>query len=112
MNSSSWPITSLQLGGQTYSATQLGQILRNPGGGDASNILAVQLIAAKLNIANGSDRSPVASVMMAADNLLAGYTGLLPYSVRPSSTAGQYMIQRSTTLNTYNNGSLTQSCTH
>lgn len=106
-----WPVSSLSLGGQTYNATQLWQILSKPGGGDASNILAVQLIAAKLNIANGSDRSPVASVITAADNLLAGYTGLLPYSVSPSSDAGQFMTQRSTTLNAYNNGSLTPSCT-
>jgi hypothetical protein len=106
-----WPVSSLSLGGQIYNATQLQQILTNPGGGDASNILAVELIAAKLNIANGSDRSPVASVITAGDNLLAGYTGLLPYSVNPSSTAGQYMIQRSTTLSAYNNGSLTPSCT-
>jgi len=106
-----WPVSSLSLGGQTYNVTQLRQILSNPGGGDASTILAVQLIAAKLNIANGSDRSPVASVVAASDNLLAGHTGLLPYSVSPSSAAGQHMIQRSTTLSAYNNGSLTPSCT-
>lgn len=108
---SPWPVSSLSLGGQTYTAAQLRQILSSPGKGDASNILAVQLIAAKLNIANGSDRSPAASIVSAADNLLAGYSGLLPYSVSPSSTAGQYMTQRASTLDSYNSGSLTPSCT-
>ncbi|MBI4641609.1 MAG: hypothetical protein HY731_12995 [Candidatus Tectomicrobia bacterium] len=38
--------------------------------GNASVILAYQLIAAKLNIANGSDPTPVTATITAADNLL------------------------------------------
>ncbi|HKD08558.1 MAG TPA: Ig-like domain-containing protein [Bryobacteraceae bacterium] len=106
----SWPVTSLNIGAQTYSQQQLLQLLGTPGGGDASMILAVQLIAAKLNIANGADRSPVASVVVAGDNLLAQLSGSLPFNVSPGSSAGSYMTQRGATLASYNGGSLTGSC--
>ena len=56
-----WPVNSLMLGSQTYTKAELLAILNTPGGGDASMILAVQLIAAKLNIAAGSDPTPVAA---------------------------------------------------
>jgi len=49
---------------------------------DASLILARQLIAAKLNVANGSDPTPIASIITHADALLAGYAGKLPYNVK------------------------------
>jgi hypothetical protein len=98
------------LGSQTYTKAELLNILNNPGGGDASMILAVQLIAAKLNIANGSDPAPVSSTITHADSLLGMFNGKLPYKVKPSSPTGQMMVNDAKTLDNYNNGLLTPGC--
>jgi len=50
-----WPVSSLTLGGVTYSMAQLMVILDAPVRGDATVILAHHLIAAKLNVLNGAD---------------------------------------------------------
>ena len=59
------------LGSQTYTKAELLAILKHPVHGDASMILAVQLIAAKLNIAAGSDPTPISSTIAHADSLLS-----------------------------------------
>ena len=92
------------LGSQTYTKTELLNILNTPSGGDASIILANQLIAAKLNIANGSDPTPVSSTITHADSLLSMFSGKLPYHVKPSSATGQMMVNDGKTLDDYNNG--------
>ena len=98
------------LGSQTYTKMELLNILNNPGSGDASMILAVQLIAAKLNIANGSDPAPISSTITHADSLLSMFSGKLPYNVKPSSAIGQMMVNDGKTLDNYNNGLLTPGC--
>jgi hypothetical protein len=105
-----WPVTSLTLGSETYTEAELLAILRTPVRGDASLILAHQLIAAKLNIANGSDPAPVSATIADADSLLSGFAGRLPYHVRPSSPIGQAMISDAEMLDSYNNGQLTPDC--
>ncbi|TMA68390.1 MAG: hypothetical protein E6J69_08030 [Deltaproteobacteria bacterium] len=109
-----WPVTSLTLGSQTYSQAELLTILGTPvggkGGADASLILADQLIAAELNIANGSDSAPVDSTIADADDLLAGFGGKLPLAVRPPSETGQAMIADAEVLASYNDGQLTPDC--
>jgi len=77
---------------------------------DASLILARQLIAAKLNLANGSDPTSISSAIATADALLAAYSGKLPYEVRPSSDAGQQMVSTANMLENYNKGLLTPVC--
>src|SRR5262249_25289885 len=96
-NPNAWPASALPmtLGSQTYNKTELLAILNTPIHGDASLILADQLIATKLSIANGADGTPVSSTIMDADMLLTGsppFTGKLPYKVKTSSSAGQAMI--------------------
>ena len=98
------------LGSQIYNMTELLAILNTPSGGDASIILAKQLIAAKLNIANGSDPTPISSTITHADSLLSMFSGKLPYHVKPSSTIGQMMVNDAKTLDNYNNGLLTPGC--
>ena len=98
------------LGSQTYTKAELLAILNTPSGGDASIILAKQLIAAKLNIAAGSDPTPVSSTITHADSLLSGFSGKLPYHVAPSSAIGQMMVSDGNTLDNYNNGLLTPGC--
>ena len=105
-----WPVSSLVLGDETYSKAELLQLLRTPTKGDASLILARQLIAAKLNIANGSDPAPVAQAIADADALLAPFAGKLPYHVRPSSDTGRKMTALAHHLDKYNNGRLTPNC--
>jgi hypothetical protein len=43
-----WPLASLVLGAETYSAEQILALLNLPTAGDASRLLARQLIAVKL----------------------------------------------------------------
>ncbi len=73
-------------------------------------ILAYQLIVAKLNIANGSNPTPVASTIADADSLLSGFPGKLPYHVKSSSPTGQAMVNDASVLDSYNNGQLTPDC--
>ena len=72
--------------------------------------LADQLIAAKLNIDNGSDPTPIDSTIMHADSLLM-LPGRLPYKVRTTSTNGKMMVSDANTLNNHNSGFLTPVCT-
>jgi hypothetical protein len=65
-----WPATSLTLGTVTYQAAELMAILDNPAQGNGLVILAHQLIAAKLNIANGADPSAVQQAVTDADNMI------------------------------------------
>jgi hypothetical protein len=72
-NPDAWPVTSLDLGGQAYSAAELLNILNTPvgrrGGADASLILAHQLISTKLSMANKSDPTSVGLAITQADVL-------------------------------------------
>lgn len=110
-HSNAWPVTSLMLGSQTYTQTELLAILNTSPKGDASLILADQLIAAKLNIANGSDPTPISATISDADTLLAAQPGKLPYHIATSSQTGQLMVNDASTLDNYNNGGLTPNCT-
>ena len=74
-----------------------------PANGDASLILAEQLIAAKLNLANGADASAIVESIIDADNLLATQPGQLPYQIAPSSPLGQQMVAVAAALDRYNN---------
>jgi parallel beta helix pectate lyase-like protein len=111
-NPAAWPASALPmtLGSQTYNQTELLAILQTPIKGDASLILADQLIAAKLNIANANG-TPVASTTADADAVLSLYTDKLPYMVRPSTTNGQRMVNDANALDSYNNGVMTPGCT-
>jgi hypothetical protein len=105
-----WPVNMLTLGSQTYTKTELLRILNTPVGGDASLILAYQLIAAKLNIANGTNGTPVSSTIADADAVLSLFTGKLPYGVKPNTTNGQRMVHDAGTLESFNKGALTPGC--
>jgi hypothetical protein len=112
-NPDAWPATLLTLGGQTYTKQELLDLLNTPvgkkGGADASLILVHQLIAAKLNIANGS-ASPILDVITHADAVLAGFSGRLPYDVAPSSPRGHQMTTDAGALENFNEGALTPTC--
>ena len=109
-HSEAWPVNSLTLGSQNYSQAELLALLEAPVQGDASLILAKQLIAAKLNIANGSNPAPVSGTITDADALLSGFVGKLPYGVKPSSSVGHSMTADAGVLDSYNNRALTPDC--
>jgi hypothetical protein len=111
-HSNAWLVTFLTLGSQTYSKTELQAILATPVKGDASLILAHQLIAALLNIANGSDSTvdAIVATVQDANALLSTFSGKLPYNVTPSSATGQAMVNDAAVLDNYNDGLLTPSC--
>ena len=71
-NSNEWPVTSLTLGGITYTDAELQEIMDEPVKGNGLVSLAHQLIAAKLNVANGADDTAIAGAIADADALIAG----------------------------------------
>jgi hypothetical protein len=95
-----WPVMQLTLGGVTYSQSELLDILDTPPQGDATYILAHQLIAAKLNVANGADDSAVADTIGNADAWLVAN----PLGSGPGGSARDEGIGYSDTLAAYNEG--------
>jgi len=101
----------LVVGGQNLTADQLIAILKTPPKkGDATLILAHQLIATKLNLLTGSDSAPILATVLAADALLAGVSPPFAF-VHASTTLGQQMVALAKTLDQYNNGANTPTCT-
>lgn len=111
-NAPQWPVVEITIGGQVYTQAELLIILNTPSEGDASLILAKQIIATKLNIANGQDPTIIQGVVDQADALLTTYAsaGKLPYNISPSSTDGQTLVNVATVADAYNSGSLTINC--
>jgi hypothetical protein len=97
-----WPVTSMTVGAKSYTATELLAVFDTAVKGDASLILADQLIAAKLNIENGADDSDVAVTIQNADAWLSTFSGSLPYKVK-SRDAGDAIVW-ATALDDFNNG--------
>ncbi len=98
-----WPVSSLILGGITYTQSELLDIFKTPPKGDATYILAHQLIAAKLNIVQGSADSAVSLTIADADNWLS----IHPLGSKPSNKEGRTEgIGYSKILDQYNNGQI------
>lgn len=98
-----WPVTSLTLGTVTYTQAQLLAILATPAAGNGLLILAHQLIATKLNFANGGDPATVISTVTAADALIGGLV-VPPVGsgyLTPASVSALTQV-----LDDYNNGLL------
>jgi len=110
-NPTLWPVTSLLLGSESYSTIELKKILEAKGGsGDASLRLAGELIAARLNLASGSDPAPISDTIAEADALLSGFAGKLPYFVRLATPEGEAMASAVAVLIDYNSGARTPGC--
>lgn len=69
-HSEDWPVSGLTLGGVAYTQAQLLAIFDTPVAGNGLISLAHQLIAAKLNIANGAAGTAINSTIAAADALI------------------------------------------
>jgi hypothetical protein len=96
-----WPVTSLKLGTVTYTKAQLLQVLSQPTSGNGLTNLTRQLIAAKLNMANGSNGSAISTAIAQADSLIGNKVAppIGTGSLKTSQTAGLVA-----TLDAYNNG--------
>jgi hypothetical protein len=105
-----WVLTSLPLGNQMYTQAELLVILNTPSGGDASLILAKQLIALKLNLATGTDPSVVNDLIIQADAVLSQFQGKIPLNIAPSSAEGQTMTNLGTIFEVYNHGQIIAAC--
>ncbi len=104
-----WPVDSLVLGNRTYTKEEMLKLLWIAPGGDASLILAHQLIAAKLNVAAGADPVPIQSALSDADTMLS-MGGTLPQAVRTSSALGQRMVAVADALDAFNDGRVSPGC--
>ena len=99
-HSSAWPVSSLTLGTVSYNKTQLLQIMNQPVAGNGLISLSYQLIAAKLNIANGASSASIAAAISQADTLI-GNKVVPPVgsgSLTPASTSS--LITQLTNYNT------------
>ena len=98
-----WPVNSLEIGCHVYTKQELLDILNTPAGGNGAIFLAHQLIAAKLNIANGASPAPVAAEIAAADDLLCNMGDLLP-PIGAGYIAPKDASDLTEVLDEYNNG--------
>lgn len=100
----SWPVNTLTVGGRTYSINELIRILETPPQkGDATYILAHQLIAAKLNVAIGCPPPIVngTNLIDEADGWLTRY----PLGKPPKNKSDRKnMLALADKLDDYNNG--------
>ena len=99
-----WPVQSVKLGAGTVTKAQALVILGTPPRGDATRILAVQLIAAELNVAAGNASSCIAATIVQANALLATYP--VGSGLATSTTAGATAVALAAKLDQYNNGLL------
>jgi hypothetical protein len=99
-----WPVTSITIGGTSYTVAQAIAIMQTPVKGDITVSLFHQLVAAKLNVLAGNDDSCIASDIAAADAFLTAHP--VGSGVSPGSAAGQSIVGTLTRLDSYNNGQL------
>jgi hypothetical protein len=86
-NVNEWPVAGLTLGSVAYTDLELQSIFDKGAAGNGLISLAHQLMAAKLNVANGADDSSIAGTIISADVLIGSLvvppvgTGSLPSSM-------------------------------
>jgi hypothetical protein len=99
-----WAVSSMTLGGYTYTKSELLNILKSNAQSDARIGVAQELIAAKLNIVNGSDGTSIQSILADADSLLSGQGKISNggEKVNRSSDLGELMLEDALLLNAYN----------
>jgi len=95
-----WPVDSLTIGGVTYTQQRLLGILWNAKAKDATSMLAAQLIAAKLNVANGVDPTSISDTINAADAFLETH----PLGSNPRGADREYALMWKDELDYFNNG--------
>jgi hypothetical protein len=93
----------LLIGSVVYTNLQLQSIFNTPAAGNGLISLAHQLMAAKLNIANGADPTAVSAAIASADALIGG---LVVPPVGAGSLSNASTSALTNTLATYNEGAI------
>jgi len=97
-----WPVEEVVLGEVKYIKTEAIEILKTPPKGDATYILAHQLIAAMLNFANGANSNVIEGTITAADGwLMANELGS-----DPREAEREKGIELSESLESFNTGEI------
>lgn len=103
-----WPLSSVDLGGVTYTAEEALALMVAPVRTDVSMALAQQLIAALLNVANGASTTPeVAAAIAAAQAWMAAHAdgdGRLPYRTSTSASYRAEAVSLNEQLTAFNEG--------
>jgi len=106
-----WPVESLKLGNVTYTKAQLISILKTPpAGGNGLVSMSHQLIATKLNAANGAQLTPMTMVTIQGADALIG--DLIVPSIGKGKLASSITSPYNSVLDQYNNGQLPGSPPH
>ena len=95
-----WPVSTLTVGDQTYDQNELLDMLKNAKAKDATYMLAAQLIAAKLNVANGVDSTSISETIDDADAFLIEH----PIGSNPRGADRSYALELKDALDYFNNG--------
>jgi len=101
-HSDAWPVEEIDIGGVTCSKAEAIDILKTSPGGDATYILARQLIATKLNLLRGADASALEATVIDADSWLSAH----PLGTDPSDPDRAEGIALAETLEQYNSGEI------
>ena len=96
-----WPVSEIDLGNRTYTQKELLSILKEPVRGNGLVLLARQLIAAKLNIANGSSNTEIKEYIEDADKIIGDFliSPIGEDKLRPNETS-----KIAEMIDDYNNG--------
>ena len=97
-----WPVNSLVMGGVTYSKAQALDILKKAAGGDATRILAHQLIPAKLSVLAGAVNASISAAIAQADALLISN----PLGSNPGQPVKNQMLALKNQLEPFNLGAV------
>lgn len=100
-----WPIDEITIGGVTYTKTEAINWLKTPVKDDMTIAMFYQLVAAKLNVANGCTSSCIGETITAADNWMSTY-GPVGSGISASSLAWGIGEPLKDSLDDYNNGLL------
>ncbi|HOW84919.1 MAG TPA: DNRLRE domain-containing protein [Candidatus Aminicenantes bacterium] len=68
-----WPVSSIMIGGRTYTMEEAIALMKAPVGGDKTYTMFAALVAAKLNVMIGNDAGCVSAAITAADAWMATY---------------------------------------
>ena len=96
-----WPVTSITMGCKSYSRADAIKIMKKSAAGDKTYSMAAQLIATKLNLANGNNSSCITATVAAADTWLQ--QNPLGSGAKKTWTQGEPLHKA---LDDYNNGRL------
>ena len=98
-------MSSITIGGVTYTKTQAITWLGTPVRGDATITLFQQLVPAELNALGSNTAGCITTVIQAADAWMKQY-GPVGSGVSTSSSTGQVGVSLASQLDDYNNGRL------